>query len=159
MAWLVTVVGPWHSLLSLVVPLLHLSCGWHRLSRPGDTLSPAHGEQPDFGHLQLDGSCGGAESAASYCVHGDLQHKGLCLGNTLSLLLESVFSVPDRCWRGTWHCGDPPVVTPALQQPEPLSASGALSAEVQTHSGFCCPRGRRFTDAEYPSLQPEFCKA
>lgn len=85
MAWLVAVVGPWHSLLSLVVPLLHLACDWHSLSRPGDPLSPAPGEQPDFGHLQLGRSCRGAESAASHRVCGDLQHKGLCLGKATSL--------------------------------------------------------------------------
>lgn len=42
------------------------------------------GEQPNFGHQQLDRSCGGAECAASHCVHADLQHKGLCLGRDSS---------------------------------------------------------------------------
>lgn len=43
------------------------------------------GEQPAFGHQQLDRSCGGAGSAACWCVCGDLQHKGLFLGKATPL--------------------------------------------------------------------------
>lgn len=49
------------------------------------------GEQRDFGHQQLYRSCGGAESAASSPVHGDLQHKGLCLGRATSLSFWRVY--------------------------------------------------------------------
>lgn len=119
------------------------------------------GEHPAFGHQLLCRSCGGAESAASRLVRGDLQYKGLCLGKATSLSFWRVYFL------FLTDAGGAPgtVVSPALQQSQPLSASGALCfarAEgwpVQTHSGFCFPRGGRFTDAQYPSLQPEFCRA
>lgn len=116
MAWLVTVVGPWHRLLSLVVPLLHLSCGWHRLPRLGDPSSPAPLCLGSSWLLAIS-SWTGAEEVLNLQLPIMFvviySSRGCSKQDHLSVLLESAFSVPYRPCKGSWHRGDPPVVSPA----------------------------------------------